>query len=103
MSGLCHRCEHRVRFIEDGKPRPRYECGDLESSKHACYMYKPVTPCLIKKDMKDPRPQFGPAMIASRSSFAGLPEADYRVKLFEEGVSCLYVEPDWKKGDEDGN
>lgn len=48
LSGLCHRCEWRAKFIE-GLARPRYECGELESNKYACYMYQPTQPVSIAR------------------------------------------------------
>lgn len=67
--GLCFRCEHRAKFLEGGS-RPRFECGDPSMNKWACYMYQPVKPVVLAKlDKRDKRPQFGPAMISSRSKF----------------------------------
>lgn len=64
--GLCFRCEHRAQYYETGLS-PRMECGEPETCKYTCYMYKPVRPVVVKaQDPDDPRPLFGPAMIASR-------------------------------------
>ena len=49
---LCFRCEWRAQFHEN-KRRPRCECGDIESSKYSCYMYKPVEPLTLEKANKD--------------------------------------------------
>ena len=65
---LCYRCEHRVRYLEEYNknkyskkethiPRPRFECGEIELSINACYMYIPVKPIILEKTYKDdPRP-----------------------------------------------
>ena len=55
---LCFRCEHRAQWHETGgKHQPRMECGEVNSSKYACYMYIPVQPVRIKRlDIDDPRP-----------------------------------------------
>jgi hypothetical protein len=63
---LCFRCEHRAQFLENGS-QPRYECGQVKDSKSGCYMFKPCKPVLVKSDKDDPRPQYGPPMISSRS------------------------------------
>lgn len=88
---LCYRCEHRARFFESGF-RPRFECGAVDTSKYACYMYKPVAPCVLLADKNDDRPQFGPPMIASRSSFVRVAETELKVKEYEDG-NVLYHEP----------
>lgn len=92
---LCYRCEHRARFLETMndkyQPRPRYECGDIQSDKAGCYMYKPVTPPILTPDIDDPRPQFGPPMISSRSYYAGLPEVFLKAKKVKGGT-VLYHE-----------
>jgi hypothetical protein len=66
--GLCHRCEHRAKYLEDYERakqklieqgrrdeipnlfvhRPRCECG-LDQAVHSCYMYQPVKPLVIEK------------------------------------------------------
>ena len=61
---MCTRCEHRAQFLdalnEDYQPRPRHECGDITSSKIACYMYRPCKPVIMTQLNKDdPRPQHG--------------------------------------------
>jgi hypothetical protein len=60
--GLCHRCEHRVNFIEHkgiGCARPKYECGDLTITKGSCYMYMPVKPVILQVQKGDKRPLGG--------------------------------------------
>lgn len=68
---LCFRCEHRARFLDavskgEHPPRPRYECGDVLSSKYGCYMFLPCLPVLVAKDSDDPRGAFDMPMIAAR-------------------------------------
>jgi len=72
MIGLCHRCEHRVKFLEHrgaGRaPCPRVQCGQT-GAVVSCYMYRPVRPLILKKSNDDdPRPEIGPAMLTSRST-----------------------------------
>jgi hypothetical protein len=63
---LCFRCENRALFLEKGF-RPRFECGEPDRSKYACYCFQPVKPIGLARDREDKRPQFGPWMITSRS------------------------------------
>lgn len=63
--GLCHRCEHRASFRETGR-QPRMECGDVNSAKYSCYMYKPMLPFVMAVNEGDERPAYGPAMISAR-------------------------------------
>jgi hypothetical protein len=79
---LCHRCEHRVRFIEGG-PRPRMECGE-KTAVCGCYMYRPVQPVVLVRREGDPRPVQGPCMISARTEAAGLLDALDMVVVTEE-------------------
>lgn len=93
--GLCFRCEHRARFLEDGS-RPRYECGDVKSNKYVCYMYRPVLPVVLDKlDKTDKRPQFGPPMISSRSMFVRVAEPEMELSLLSvtKSKKVLYWRP----------
>lgn len=90
--GLCFRCEHRARFFENGS-RPRLECGDVESAKYSCYMYRPVSPVVLTHDSLDPRPALGPPMISSRVSYKRIAEGVYRLKLIG-GDLIPYLDPD---------
>ena len=69
---LCFRCEHRAKNLEtNGKHQPRCECGDIEHSKLACYMYKPTKPVTLEKWPPDDKSsQFWPAFISARSKQA---------------------------------
>ena len=77
--GFCHRCEWRAQFLENGR-RPRLQCGD-KGAINSCYMYQPVRPNLMVRDTDDPRPQFGPAMLSSRSRCGG-PAEDFVPDLY---------------------
>jgi hypothetical protein len=71
---LCFRCEHRAVFLsakeKEQAPCPRWECGDINTSKIACYMYMPVKPVWTKPlDSKDKRPRFAGAMFSQREKF----------------------------------
>lgn len=55
---MCFRCEWRAQFLEGGA-RLRHECGDPTTSKHACYMYQPVRPVVLRRIDNDPRPEYG--------------------------------------------
>jgi hypothetical protein len=80
---LCHRCEHRVRFIEGG-PRPRMECGDKDLAVCGCYMYRPVQPVVLTPREGDNRPIQGGWMISARMAAAGLLDANDMVIVTEE-------------------
>ena len=66
---LCYRCQHRVNFLENGS-RPRYECGEIQSSKYICYMFKPIAPVVLTPNEGDDRPIGGPTMISARVHWA---------------------------------
>ena len=86
---LCYRCEYRAQFLETGN-RPRYECGEIEKSKHGCYMYRPIKPVVLQRDMDDERPQFGPWFFSSHSYFVRIAdEMKLNIKQTEEG-STIY-------------
>jgi hypothetical protein len=109
-AGLCHRCEHRIRNIEDKylrKPhahQPRCECGESGhvrddedgkptaapgGSKHSCYMYSPVRPLVMVRDMADDRPMFAGSLLSCRSHAA---------RIADELDVCKAVhKPDLKK------
>ena len=57
---LCFRCEHRAHYLEGlrkGKDHaPRFECSQIESCVHGCYMFRPVKPIVIKQRKGDNRP-----------------------------------------------
>ena len=70
---LCFRCEHRARFLqatlmkEEYVPRPRAECGDINSSNTSCYMFQPCKPVVTTlSNIDDNRPRFGGAIFSSR-------------------------------------
>ena len=91
--GLCFRCEYRAQYFEEGHA-PRSECGGIESSKHVCYMYRPVCPVTtVPWDKGDKRPRHGPAMISSREQFKEVAR-DFRLTLYQDGdSSTLYWVP----------
>ena len=98
--GLCFRCEYRAHHLETGGS-PRFECGDIKSCKHACYMYKPVCPVTTRPlDVGDPRPRHGPAIISSREAFDEI-AVDFELTLHEDGdKSTLYWIPKKKNNTE---
>lgn len=99
-SGLCWRCEWRARFFESGA-QPRFECGQIDNAVIACYMYRPVAPVkLVKNDPEDPRPVFGPAMIASRVRIHGIAEGNYTLYVDDEGNMIPYWIPPEEETDE---
>lgn len=62
---ICHRCEHRIRFLEEGHG-PRMECQGTGSS-HSCYNFQPVKPLVLKRsDLIDKRPH-STGIVSSRS------------------------------------
>jgi len=102
---LCYRCEVRAMFLEttkwvNGKIKrrgfqPRCECGDITSSKIACYMYKPCRPIKVEPlDKDDPRPIFGPPMIAGRVMVSkDKPELLMDFCSFKDGGAMVYWAP----------
>ena len=85
---LCYRCQHRLEYIEstkyewiDGKRvikkegrRPRMECGNINTSNYACYMFQPIKPIVIEmvdseKNLKIKRSPFDSPFFAARSKF----------------------------------
>jgi len=65
--GLCFRCEHRARHLEEKSHQPRHECGMTECAVRSCYMYQPVKPLVLaKSDKSDPRPMLTAPFFASR-------------------------------------
>ena len=62
---LCYRCEHRAQSLE-GWPAPRAECGTREMAVSSCYMYRPVTPVLLRRVKGDRRPVCGPWVLSAR-------------------------------------
>jgi len=93
--GLCYRCESRAKYLELGL-RPRFECGEVKGAKYSCYMYKPVSPVTLKKNLNDDRPQFGSALISSRSSFNNVYETTYQV-ISNGELNTLFCVPKFHK------
>ena len=88
--GMCFRCEERAGFLERGS-RPRYECGDVGDSKHACYCYRPVRPVALARSRGDKRPQFGGWMFSSRSSTDRLMDGKLAMHDEPEGGSLYWI------------
>lgn len=91
--GLCWRCEHRARYLEDGL-RPRYECGEDGRSVSCCYMYLPMRPCVVKRSEGDDRPEFGMPMIAARMDVVRVSAADemhLRLEHVGDGVIPYWI------------
>jgi len=87
---LCYRCEHRARFLETGE-RPRYECGEVNQSKVGCYMYRPVSPCVVAADEGDDRELGGPAMCAARAHFVRVAEGSLRGMIKNDELVQWFV------------
>ena len=91
---LCFRCEHRAKFLEGGR-RPRYECGEIETSKGACYMWQPMALVVTGRLNKDdPRPEHG-GYFGCRMQALRLEEGIVEMKLLENSESVLIR--GWKK------
>lgn len=83
MRGLCHRCEHRAKFYEEGHG-PRCECQTPDMSVGSCYMFVPVIPPILGiapgyENRKDLR--FAGTMLRPRESIVRLPEKHEEVYL----------------------
>ncbi len=93
--GLCHRCEYRARFLEDGLG-PRYECQQAGRSICGCYMYRPVRPVVLKPRAGDKRPAGGPWAIAARCDYAGIwPELELRGAWIAGELHLFWDCPAW--------
>lgn len=92
--GLCYRCEYRARFYEEGHG-PRYECQQADMAVCSCYMYKPVTPVVLKLNDNEKRSRYGEvgAMLSGRSHQEGTADPQYKMKELEDGKYVLYVVP----------
>lgn len=88
--GLCYRCEHRAKFLETGV-RPRYECGEPEKSKYACYMYRPVVPMMLAPEEDDKRPIVGPAFLTCRSEAVKPADMQLIVSRHKDGFVMHWV------------
>ena len=90
---MCFRCEHRAKHLEARAKgqhyQPRFECGDIESSKHGCYMFKPCYPLVTEPGQGDRRPRFGPAMVAAR---------EYAVRVMDPYEDNIRLDVIFKKG-----
>ena len=89
---MCYRCEWRASFLE-GKARPRFECGEITTSKIACYMYKPCLPVVLTKlDKDDIRIWPGSGLFAARSKAERLYEEGMIItrRLKDKGVILLW-------------
>ena len=93
---MCYRCEHRARFLEDNTICPRVECGQIETSKAACYMFLPSSPLVFKKmDEDDPRPWPATGIFAARSQSVKLYSMGALVaKTVDDGVILVWDTPD---------
>jgi len=89
---LCYRCDARAEFLENGYG-PRYECGQVNSAKYSCYMYRPVKPVLLVRNSNDNRPQFVSYQMSARSHANGFTDMHLELKEADNG-SCLYWTPD---------
>jgi len=110
--GLCHRCEHRVKYIEDYEKekqkliaegrrneieslfvhRPRCECGG-GSAVHSCYMYQPVKPLIIEKNEGDERPMLAAPMISARCHAVKIHEGVLGARVIDDAL-LLYWTPE---------
>jgi len=87
---LCYRCEHRAHFLETGE-RPRYECGEINKSKYACYMYKPCKPIAMKRHLpekQDPGPEHA-GFFGCRMEFSKFPDVELYIKRLNKKESVL--------------
>ena len=72
--GLCFRCEHRARHLQDKTYQPRCECGMTMCAVWSCYMYQPVKPLVLEKsDKRDPRPCWRPHSLPPGFAPSGSP------------------------------
>ena len=95
MTALCYRCEHRALNLETGgKHRPRYECGEVNTAKFQCYMYKPTKPVVVEPaDKSDPRPIFGTPMVSGRVKAMRVADGNYHLKKTKDGAYVAWFWP----------
>lgn len=95
MNSMCFRCEHRAQFLESkGEHRPRLECGDVQTSKIACYMFMPVKPLVVEKlDMNDPRP-LSVGYFSCRYQVKDIADVKLVAKEHKGGIALLWSTED---------
>lgn len=85
--GLCFRCEHRARHLQDKTYQPRCECGMTTCAVRSCYMYQPVKPLVLEKsDKRDPRPMLAAPFIASRVCAVRVATCKALAREVEDGI-----------------
>ncbi|OGX12796.1 MAG: hypothetical protein A2351_07350 [Omnitrophica bacterium RIFOXYB12_FULL_50_7] len=90
MKGLCFRCEHRARYLED-KIQPRYECGQPALGVYSCYMFRPVRPLVLKQaNKKDPRPILSMPMISGRVCGVRIADGKAVAKKLKDGIAVFW-------------
>jgi len=91
---LCFRCEYRAVFLETGHG-PRYECGCIDTSKGACYMYVPSKPVTLDKLIEtDERSVYAPPILSARTVVADDQEdLELKLKIIKGNKHIKYWEP----------
>lgn len=89
--GLCYRCEYRAQFHENGHA-PRYECG-TGTSYMSCYMYRPVSPIILKPRKGEKRSVLLPAIMRGRSEGIGVADCKTVFQKLSGGRYLLTAEP----------
>jgi len=94
--GLCFRCEHRAQYLHDKLNAgenvfvhsPRNECSQTWAV-NSCYMYRPVSPYILKANKGEKRGLTWPWMISGRAHAVGVAKTQYVAKKVKEGLVFL--------------
>ncbi len=87
---LCHRCEHRASFLENGT-RHRFECG-TNNAVWCCYMFSPVKPLVIKAIRGERRDINGPWVFSGRARAVRISKGEYTARRVKGGT-LVYFNP----------
>jgi len=89
--GLCWRCEWRARYHETGIG-PRWECQTPSHASYSCYMYRPVSPYIIKRAKHDRRPLTLNAL-SCRVNPVAVPDCDYKAERIKGKGFAVWCVP----------
>ena len=90
--GLCHRCDYRARYLEDGSG-PRSECKS-NGAVRSCYMYRPVMPLVLAPNEGDDRPLVAGIFSSRSHSIRVINEEELKLCAIEvtDGYILFYAE-----------
>lgn len=86
---LCFRCEFRT-LVMEGNPGPRSECNQTDKAVHACYMYRPVAPLILKPIKGEKRPILAHYYLSGRCHSVGIAEGEYHAVKRKNGTVAYW-------------